>query len=440
MQPESKRHQIIASLTEAEAHAINWDWRGCAARPEQLAPGTPGAAIDRADWSYWFVQAGRGWGKTRTGAEMVREWVRDFPYVNLIGATADDARDIMIEGESGIMACCPDEERPVYRAHLSRLDWPNGAKSLIFTAVEPERLRGKQHMKIWGDELASWRYAEAWDQATFGLRLGSNPQAVITTTPKPSELVKRLLADPNTVVTRGRSYDNRTNLAPAFFEAIVRRYEGTRMGRQELEAELLEDVPGALWTRALIDATRVGLSQVRFERVARMVVAVDPAVTHTENSDETGIVVACLLDNGHIAILDDLSCKESPAGWGRVAIAAYRSRRASRIVAEVNNGGDLVAGNIYGLDRNVAYRAVRASRGKYIRAEPVAALYEQGRVHHVGSFPQLEDQMCGWTPLGNEKSPDRLDALVWAVTDLLIDPEQEQHIVTHYDPVQISQY
>jgi len=373
------------------------------------------------DWRYWLIMAGRGWGKTRTGAEAVREWVKTNEYVNLIGATLDDARDIMIEGESGILAICPDGERPAYRNR--QLAWPNGAKSLVFTADEPERLRGKQHEKLWCDELAAWRYADSWDQAMFGLRLGDNPQAVITTTPKPVEVLRNIIKDPGTVVTRGRSYDNKANLAPAFFDSIVRKYEGTRLGRQELEAELLDDVPGALWTRALIDATRIPLVEVRWDLLVRIVVAIDPAVTHNENSDETGIIVAALTVSGHVVILDDLSGKYSAAEWARVAIAAFRSRRADRIVGEVNNGGDLVGANILGADPNIPFRAVRASRGKYIRAEPVSALYEQGRVHHVGFFLELEDEMCGWTPQGNQKSPDRLDALVWAVTELLIDPE-----------------
>lgn len=434
----SERAKLLNNLSEDAAHAIRFDWRGWRARAEQIIPGTEGAAIDRSDWRYWFVQAGRGWGKTRTGAETTREWVKEFPYVNLIGATADDARDIMIEGESGIMACCPNGERPQYKQNLSRLDWPNGAKSLIFTAVEPERLRGKQHMKLWADELGAWRYAEAWDQAMFGLRLGENPQAVVTTTPKPVAAVKTLLADPHTVVTRGRSYDNRLNLAPAFFDAIVRKYEGTRMGRQELEAELLDDVPGALWTRDLIEKTRGKKEDVRPDGIVRIVVAVDPAVTSNAESDETGIIVAALTRNWHVLILDDLSCKESPLGWARVAINAYRFRRADRIVAEVNNGGDLVIGNIRAIDPSASVRAVRASRGKYIRAEPVAALYEQHRVHHIGTFPELEDQLCGWTAQSGEKSPDRLDALVWAVTELLIDIDDAPMGVSPVGDFQIS--
>ena len=425
--PEPERIKLITEMPDDLAESIRWDWPS-RARAEQLLPA--------GDWRYWLIMAGRGWGKTRTGAETVRHWVKNFEYVNLIGATLDDARDIMIQGESGVLAICPDRERPAYRNR--QLIWPNGAKSLIFTADEPERLRGKQHMKLWADELGAWRYPEAWDQAMFGLRLGDNPQACITTTPKPTESVKAIVKDPHTVITRGTSYENRANLAPAFFDAIVRKYEGTRLGRQELNAELLEDVPGALWTRKMIDAGRAFLGDVRWESFIRIVVAIDPAVSHNADSDETGIIVAGLTRASHVFVIDDLSLRGTPAEWARVAIAAYRSRRADRIVGEVNNGGDLVGANIMGADPSVSFRAVRASRGKYIRAEPVSALYEQGRVHHIGAFPALEDQMCGWTPQGNEKSPDRLDALVWAVTELLIDQEQYEVQRPFTVPYQIS--
>ena len=376
--------------------------------------------------------AGRGWGKTRTGGEAVREWVKTNEYVNLIGATLDDARDIMVEGESGILAICPDSERPIYRNR--QLIWPNGAKSLIFTADEPERLRGKQHMKLWADELGAWRYSESWDQAMFGLRLGKNPQAVITTTPKPVAMLKEIIADKHTVITRGTSYENRANLAPAFFDAIVRKYEGTRLGRQELEAELLDDVPGALWTQKLIDRDKLKhMIEVRWDLLVRIVVAIDPAVSHLETSDETGIVVAALTQSGHVVVLDDLSGRYSAAEWASVALAAYRRRKADVIVAEVNNGGDLVAGNIHGADPAANVKSVRASRGKYIRAEPVAALYEQGRVHHVGSFPDLENQMCMWTPQSDQRSPDRLDALVWAITELVIAPQEAGEMVVQFN-------
>jgi len=377
------------------------------ARPEQLIP--PG------DWFVWLVLAGRGWGKTRTGAEAVRHWARTFRYVNLIGATADDARDIMIQGESGIMAICPRDERPAYQPALRRLTWPSGATSLIFTADEPERLRGKQHEKLLCDELGSWRYQqEAWSQALLGLRLGSNPQVIVTTTPRPTPVIRELVADKRTYVTRGTTYDNRPNLAPAFYSSIITRYEGTRLGRQELNAEILEDNPGALWKRAQIDALRV----VKMPDMRRVVVAIDPAVTATAGSDETGMVVCGLGIDKHGYVLDDLSLRESPDAWAQKAVNAYRRWKADRIVAEVNNGGDLVETTIRTVDKNVPYKAVHASRGKMIRAEPIAALYEQGRVHHVGSFATLEDQMCQWEP--GQKSPDHLDAMVWGMTELML--------------------
>ena len=414
--PVSERDRLLAALSDRTAAQLNYDW-SFHARRDQLLPGTSDAAIQRKDWRYWLCLAGRGWGKTRVGSETVRQWSRDFPLVNLIGATLDDARDIMIEGESGVLAVCPDGERPRYRNR--QLLWPNGARSLVFTADEPDRLRGKQHMKLWADELAAWRYSESWDQAMFGLRLGDNPQAVVTTTPKPVPALKALLKDPHTVITRASTYDNRANLADAFFDAIITKYEGTRLGRQELDAEMLEDVPGALWTRSLIDATRITSGDVRHNLLVRIVIAVDPAVSSNPDSDEHGIIVAALTPTGHVLIMEDLSLRGSPGEWGHVVVAAYRSRRADKVVGEVNNGGDLVAANLYGIDPSIPFRAVRASRGKYIRAEPVAALYERGLVHHVGIFGALEDQMCGWTPQGTEKSPDRLDALVWAVTELL---------------------
>ena len=263
---------------------------------------------------------------------------------------------------------------------------------------------------------------------------------MITTTPKPIPALKSILKNAKTVTTRGSSYENRSNLSDTYFSEIIAPYEGTRLGRQEINAEILEDVPGALWNRALIEAGRLNYSDVRWDAVVRIVVAVDPAVTSNPDSDETGIVVAGLTNTAHVIVLADLSCRQTPMGWGQVAVAAYWARHADRIVSEVNNGGDLVERNIRAVDANVAFQAVRASRGKYIRAEPVAALYEQGRVHHIGAFPELEDQMCGWTPQSTERSPDRLDALVWVVTALLLDQGETSGRVTHYDPVMISEY
>lgn len=403
--PASEQIRRINALTDEEAEALlyDWDWN---ARPNQIAPPDP--------WIVWLILAGRGFGKTRTGAEQTRIWVKEYPFVNLIGATSDDARDIMIEGESGILAICPKDERPKYLSQKRQLLWPNGAKSLIFTADEPERLRGKQHMKLWADELAAWRYPEAWDQASLGLRLGDNPQAVVTTTPKPTKLVKELVADPTTVVTRGSTYDNTANLADAFIQKVVKRYEGTRLGRQELNAEILDDNPGALWQRAQIDALRVKAAPP----LKRIVVAIDPAATKNPNSDETGIVVCGLGIDGHGYVLDDLTLRGSPEEWGRAAVHGFRLHAADRIIGETNNGGDMVEHVIRAVDGKVPFRAVHASRGKITRAEPISALYEQNRCHHVGSFPALEDQMCEYDPKTAKFSPDRMDALVWAFTEL----------------------
>ena len=392
-------------LPDDPAELALYDWPRFA-RPEQLAPA--------GDWRTWLILAGRGWGKTRTGAEWVRAMVKSCRYVNLVGATADDARDIMIEGESGILAICPRHERPDYLPSKRRLEWPNGATSLIFTADEPDRLRGKQSAKLWCDELATWRYPEAWDQAMLGLRLGKNPQVTVTTTPRPSALIKTLASNPTTHVTKGTSYDNRANLAPAFFSQIITKYEGTRLGRQELNAEILDDVPGALWKRGRIDELRVHAAPT----LRRIVVGVDPAVTSAEGADETGIIVAGRGEDGQFYVLDDLSLTATPDSWARAAVRGYYTHKADRLVAETNNGGDLVESVIRTVDPNVSYRKVTATRGKAIRAEPIAALYEQGRVHHVGSLAQLEDQMCNFDPLTSRKSPDRMDALVWALTEL----------------------
>ena len=345
----------------------------------------------------------------------------------MIGATADDARDIMIEGESGILAICPRAERPEYKASQRKLIWPNGATSLIFTADEPERLRGKQHGALWGDELAAWRYPEAWAQAKFGLRLGQHPRACITTTPKPTALVRELMKDPATHVTRGTTYDNRDNLAPAFFGQIIKTYEGTRLGRQELNAELLDDNPHALWQRSQIDSLRVGQAP----ELRRIVVAIDPAVTSNANSDETGIVVAGIGRDDHFYPLEDLSMIGTPDQWARTAVGAYKKWQADRIIAETNNGGDMVEAVIRSVDRSVSYRKVTATRGKTIRAEPIAALYEQGRAHHVGNMDRLEDQMCEFDPTeapSTRKSPDRMDALVWAGTELFGGVSRTGHV------------
>jgi phage terminase large subunit-like protein len=427
--PEAARNDLAAVLSPAEARALLYDWRFWA-RPAQLPP--------EGNWRVWLLLAGRGYGKTRTGAELMRARVAAWTArrVALVAPTAADARNVMVEGESGILAVSPPWDRPRYEPSKRRLTWPNGAIATLYSADEPERLRGPQHDATWCDELGSWRYPEAWDMMIFGLRLGIDPRVVVTTTPRPTRLIRALLADPTAVVTRGSTYENRANLAPAFLEQIVRKYEGTRLGRQELEAELLDDVPGALWNRGVIEAARASTAPT----LTRVVVAIDPAVTSTEGADETGIIVAGKDGQGQGWVLADASGRYPPAEWAKTAIAAYRAHRADRVVAEVNNGGDMVQATLRAIDPNVPFSAVRASRGKLTRAEPVAALYEQGRVRHLGVFRQLEDQMCSFTPGGDgdfalrasAASPDRVDALVWALTNLLLEPMPNEGIFELY--------
>ena len=365
--------------------------------------------------------AGRGFGKTRCGAEWVRGLVesKKAGRIALVGPTAGDTRDVMVEGESGLLNIFPRRRRPTYEPSKRKVTFHNGAIAMLYSAEEPDRLRGPQHDAGWSDELAAWKYPEAWDMLQFGMRLGINPLQVVTTTPRPNQLVKDILKDPTTVVTRGSTYDNAANLAAPFLAKITAKYEGTRLGRQELNAELLDDNPGALWKRGDIDKSRRKHGEVPAFR--RIVVAVDPAVTTNEDSDETGIVVAALGEDGRGYVLEDLTCKESPAGWAKIALDAYKRHGADRIVAETNQGGDMVEAIFRSISANVSYQGVHASRGKFSRAEPVAALYEQGRISHVGAFAYLEDQMTDYNPQVVKRSPDRMDALVWAFTALMLE-------------------
>jgi len=412
----ASRKRILNELSDREAAALLFDWEFWA-RPKQLPPD--------GGWRVWLILAGRGFGKTRTGAE----WVRSLAEagrarrIALVAETAADARDVMIEGESGLLACCPPWARPRYEPSKRRVTWPNGAVATSFSADDPDQLRGPQFDAAWVDEVAKWRYEAAWDNLMLGLRLGADPRCVATTTPKPRAWLTRLIADPGTVVTRGGTRENAANLAPAFLDQILARYAGTRLGRQEIDGELLTEIPGALWTRALIEAARDDPQPPA--ELARIVVAVDPAVTSGTDSDETGIVVAGVDvgggDGGRFRVLEDLSGRLSPDLWARRVVDAFRRHRADAVVCEVNQGGDLVAATLRTVDPALPVRAVRATRGKRLRAEPVAALYEQGRVRHHGAFPALEDQMAGFTGAPGDASPDRLDALVWALTDLAFD-------------------
>ena len=404
---EATRATILSELSANEAAEILEDWRFWA-RPDQIAPD--------GNWRVWLIMAGRGFGKTRCGAEWVHEQIRQGrERIALVGETKADVRDVMVEGESGILATA-GRNRPLYEPSKRRLTWPNGAIGVCYSGDEPDQLRGPQHDAAWLDELAKYRYAEeTWSNLDLGLRLGESPQAVITTTPRPVQIMRELVADELVTVTRGSTYDNLQNLAESFAKRIVERYEGTRLGRQELHAEILDDVVGALWSREMIDAHRLRETPPHFERI---VVGVDPAVTSGEDADETGILVAGMIGNrGYV--VEDLSGQYTPQEWAIQAIKAYYKYNADRIVAEVNQGGDMVEHTIRTVDRNVSYKAVRAARGKILRAEPIAALYEQGRIHHCGTFAALEDQLCMYTHESRD-SPDRLDALVWALTDLML--------------------
>ncbi len=428
--PKAEVDALIRAMAPDAAAAFEYHWR-YRARPEQLPP--------EGSWRVWLLMAGRGFGKTRCGAEWVRAGVKvGRRRIALVAPTAADARDVMVEGESGILAISPDHERPRYEPSKRRLTWRNGAVATTFSADEPERLRGPQHDAAWCDEMAAWRYPEAWDMLMFGLRLGEDPRVMVTTTPRPTRLLKSLVADPTVAISRGTTYQNRANLAGAFLQQIIKKYEGTRLGRQELNAELLDDVPGALWSRALVEAARPPMGFVMPDLV-RVVVAIDPAASSGEDADETGIIVAGKDKDSRGYVLADLSGHHTPIEWARIAVAAYKSHGADRIVAEVNNGGEMVEATLRVVDDNVAYTAVHATRGKVVRAEPVAALYEQGRIRHIGAFTALEDQMCEFTPDldrskpkrdptdpssfkgGVHASPDRADALVWALTELLVE-------------------
>lgn len=398
-------------MTTGGAKKATWNWAEWA-RDDQKPP--------EGDWTSWLLLGGRGAGKTRAGAEWVRARVAGGARaVALVAETYEDAREVMIEGESGLRAVSPPAERPVYQSSRHRLEWPNGAVGHVFSASDPEGLRGYQHDTAWSDELGKWPDADdVWSNLQLGLRLGDRPRQVITTTPRPSALLKRLIAADTTVVSRASTYANKGNLATAFLSEIARTYEGTRLGRQELMGEVVEDHEGALWSWAMIEAARVTVAPP----LDRVVVAVDPPASAGPDADECGIVVAGIAGEGasRIAyVLADGSCQGlSPAAWGARAAAIYAEFEADRLIAEVNQGGAMVETIVRGADRTIAYKPVHATRGKRVRAEPVAALYERGRVRHVGAFGPLEDQMTQWS--GQGPSPDRLDALVWALTELML--------------------
>ena len=405
---------VRSGIPKPQAIKLRYDWH-LHARDSQLPP--------EEDWDTWLILAGRGFGKTRTGAEWVRDQVEnDHAHrIALVARTLAEAQSIMIEGESGLLNICPPSNKPTYEPSKRKLTWPSGAFALAFSSHEPDQLRGPQFDAAWCDELASWEYPnQTWDNLNFALRLGRRPRSVITTTPKPIELVRSLPNKPGVYVTRGSTYENQDNLAPSFFKGITEQYDGTRIGRQEIYAELMDEDEDALWKREWIEKARISSAPP----MSRIVVAVDPAMSTKPTSSETGIVVVGADARLKQAfVLADESGRLTPNSWALRAIHLYEKFNAHRIVVEDNAGGQMAESTIQNaVDRTISIKTLHARRGKYIRAEPIASLYEQGRVHHVGRFPELEDQMCTWTAdLGPSHSPDRADALVHAITDLILD-------------------
>jgi phage terminase large subunit-like protein len=392
------------------------------ARDDQLSP-----ERGPVDWTIWLMTGGRGAGKTRAGAEWVRGlaladgWVTRTPVgrIALVGETLADAREVMIEGPSGLMALHKRGERPSWSTSRRRLEWPNGAVAHVFSSEDPDSLRGPQFGAAWADELGKWRHPqETWDMLQFGLRLGAQPRELITTTPRPIPLLKKLMSDPRVAHSRAGTKANAQNLAPSFLNAVVGRYAGTRLGRQELDGVMVEERPDALWTRDGLEAARIDVAPP----LSRIVVAVDPPASSSKRADACGIVAAGIAGNAAYVLADKTASGLKPREWAATAVALYRRLQADALVVEVNQGGEMAASVLHEVDASVPVTSVRATRGKYLRAEPVSVLYAQGRVRHVGAFPALEDELCDFGPggLSSGRSPDRLDALVWAVTHLLL--------------------
>jgi phage terminase large subunit-like protein len=411
---------LIKQLPPAKAEELKYNWRFWA-RENQIAP--------EGDWNNLLILAGRGFGKTRAGSEWVREQVKKGKKrILAVAATNSDIERVMVKGESGLLAVCWKGDKTDRGAHMGypvwsptkrTLTWENGAQVLFFSAEEPERLRGPQGDASYIDEICAWtKDRETWDMLQFCLRLGKHPKIFITTTPKPTKLLREIIKNPKTQVVTGSTYDNAANLAKTYLEAVKNQYEGTRLGRQELHAEILDEASGALWTREILSTCEVDKEDI--PDLVRVIVSVDPAVTSKEDSDETGIIVAGIDRDGISYILEDHSGTYTPEGWASKAVELYEVLEADCIVAEVNQGGDMVRHTIHTVDPDVPVRMVRASRGKALRAEPVASLYERGKVKHVKGLDKLEDQMVQWEPLGRHSSPDRLDAAVQAVVNLAL--------------------
>ena len=397
------------------ADALRYDW-GFWQRPNQATP--------EGDWAAWIILAGRGFGKTRTGAEWTIETAQKRGpdgRIALVARTPADVRNVMIEGESGIMAKSPPWFRPLYEPSKRRLTWPNGCIATTYSSYKPDELRGPQHTDAWCDEFAAWMYLQMmWDMLQFGCRLGQDPRICITTTPKPIKLLRELLTRKNTVKTTGSTYENLHNLAPTFKDAILARYEGTTLGRQEIHAELLDEIEGALWLRAWISKQQPPKTEAGNMDLRRIVIGVDPATTSNADSDETGIIASGVDFKEHGHVLADSTGRYTPDGWARAALALYHDLNADCIVAESNQGGEMVAHTIRTLDRNAPVKLVHAKRSKQARAEPIAALYEQGRITHTDDFAALEGELISWIPDTGDESPNRLDAMVYTFHELIL--------------------
>jgi phage terminase large subunit-like protein len=427
LDPEERRRKL-AAMPDDERRVFEWYW-ALWAREEQMPPA--------GEWRTWLIMAGRGFGKTRAGSEWIRAQADFDPgaRIALVAASLGEARAVMVEGEAGLLAVCPPRRRPVYEPSLRRLSWPNGAQATLYSAGEPESLRGPQHSHAWCDEIAKWdnagsRAASAWDNLLLGLRVGTRPRIVATTTPRAVPLMRRLLAETadDVVMTKGRTEDNMHNLPDRYIRDVRRSFGRSLLGRQELDGELIEDVPGALWTRAMIEDCREAASSAEARRV---VVAVDPPIS--SGGDACGIVVVALGVDGIGRVLHDGSLvKPSPERWARKVAKLAEAWNADRVVAEANQGGEMVSSVLRATGHDLPLKLVHASRGKVARAEPVAALYEAGRVRHVGVFAALEDEMCGLILGGGYqgpgRSPDRADALVWAFTELMLGTAGEPRV------------
>lgn len=409
---DPQRSIIISRLSRLQQVELRERWRAWAHGGQVEPPG---------DWRVWLIRAGRGFGKTRAGSEWVSEWARrhEAGRIALVGANGDDVAKVMIEGPSGLLAVARDDEPVTWRASVGEVVFASGARGFVYSAEAPEKLRGPEHHAAWCDELAKWRHGETvWDNLMLGLRGGEDPRVLVTTTPRPTRLMRRVMALPGTIETRGRTRDN-PHLPASFVAAMEAEYGGTRLGRQELDGELIEEVAGALWTRAMVEACR----GKKPREVTRVVVGVDPPAS--AEGDACGIVAVALDAAGIAHVLEDASVGGlSPEGWARAAARCVRRHAADKVVAEKNQGGDMVRSVLRAADVTLPLKLVHASRGKAARAEPVAALYEAGRVRHAGRFPELEDELCGLAAGGGYdgpgRSPDRADALVWALSELML--------------------